>query len=118
MRTVRRFKLSKESYEEQRAARRYNPATVVEWVQGRRKRRMTLGAGDSDHLHFFTDDTLFIALSVNYRLDYVGIQVFDTAIDAEVGEVFFDTNLEAAFGRNWEAKSPMFLAKSMFEYIY
>ena len=118
MKTVKRYALSKETWDEQSAARRFNPATVVTWNQNRKEHFMTLGAGDSDHLHFFAEDELFIALSVNYQLGYVGIEIYDTKHGNIVWEVFFDNNLEAVFGRNWQAKSPMYLTKTLMQYGY
>jgi hypothetical protein len=84
MRTVHNFQLEEETLEEQFAAQRYNPATVLI----RNRQRMFLACGNSDTVRVFKDGKETFVLSYNRGLSYAGLQIFDTYTGEETGSVF------------------------------
>lgn len=84
MRTVHDFKLEEETLEEQFAAQRYNPATVLI----RNKKRMVLDCGTSDTVRVFKEGKETFVLSYNRGMNYVGLQIFDTYTGEESDSVF------------------------------
>jgi len=90
MRTYRkRIDICEESLESQAKARRYNPAMVATFRYRHKNHEITLDAGTSDRIRFFHEDQFFIVLSANWRLDYVGIQVYDMDNQWETAKAFF-----------------------------
>jgi hypothetical protein len=90
MRTFHNFTLRKESWESQREAGRYNPAT--ELVTG--KHVFTLSCGDSDSVYMFREYDELIVLSLNTRYDYCGVEIFDLKTGSEIGNVFCQSEEE------------------------
>ncbi len=81
------FRLSDESVESQQQAGRYNPAQVCHFRIGAKHVSHTIGAGRSDDISVFTHGGLGVILTYNRRLDYVGLEVVDSA-GTLVGDVF------------------------------
>jgi hypothetical protein len=95
MRTYRMSpKFELESYAEQREAKRYNPAWQAVWKHKGKEVRGTLSAGNSDDLYFWHDKRYVFCVSVNTRLDYAGMQVFERKTGNEIGEVFAQNDWE------------------------
>lgn len=80
------FKIEKETYEEQRAAGRYNPGLVVLFRDKRGNHRVHIGAGYSDDVEVYREGDETFILSKNRRLDYVGLEIFRGS--QQVGEMF------------------------------
>ena len=66
------YEFDRETYDEQREAGRYNPATVIVW----RGHRYAIGAGTSDDLDLFTEGRALYVLARNRGLSYAGLEVF------------------------------------------
>jgi len=81
------YRTELESWESQRTAGRYNPATVLK-VDGHAA-EYTLGAGRSDSLTVFVQGNEILVLSVNHGLGYVGLEIFDSADGSQIGERFY-----------------------------
>ncbi len=73
-----RYKVCRESWESQRKAGRYNPASVLILKASKRSPRVrcVLSCGDSDDVSFYTDRGVIVVVSMNRGLDYCGLQVF------------------------------------------
>ena len=88
------YKICRESAESQRAAGRYNPASVLLWESTykrvKSRHRLILDAGESDYITVYRDkrEGLVFILSVNYRYDYCGLQVYSEPAGGPVGGVF------------------------------
>lgn len=118
------YKLEEETYEEQRISGRYNPATILVY----RGKRCSLACGDSDDVEAFIDgkgkEARIYVVSLNTRLDYVGLQVFDpTDIDdnkhcAEIGSVFCQgqEHYEECLGKRGLDLHPRTIAKYLEQY--
>ena len=77
MRTIHNYKLSLESWESQRDAGRYNPATVITYRDRHGIHNHVIGAGNSDQITVVRDGEHTIVLAANDSLGYCGIEVFD-----------------------------------------
>jgi hypothetical protein len=71
----------KESLEEQIAAGRYNPATVLSFkIPGTYGHKtVTLGKGTSDTMHVFYEGLRLYVTTSNEPLGYVGLEVFEVS---------------------------------------
>ncbi|KPK74221.1 MAG: hypothetical protein AMJ84_00070 [Acidithiobacillales bacterium SM23_46] len=93
MRTLKPFEyqLDRETWEEQRAAGRYNPATVVIW----RGHRYAIGAGTGDDLDLFEEGGALYVLARRDSLGYAGLEVFR---DGErIADTFTDYEEQAEY---------------------
>ena len=66
------YQIEKETYAEQRAAGRYNPASVLIW----RGLRHAIGAGDADNVDVFEQSGCLYVLATNRAIEYIGLQIF------------------------------------------
>lgn len=84
MRTVKphTYQLEPETYAEQRAAGRYNPASVIIW----RGLRHTIGAGSADNVDVLEQSGCLYVLATNRALGYIGLQIFQDG--AQVADCF------------------------------
>lgn len=106
MRTFRPWQTAPESYDSQREAGRYNPATELRYTTDETY-TVTIGAGTADELDVFIEGSLLFVLSTNQGLGYVGLQVFEGS--DEVGMSFMDSstpNVDYILGLTpiWRAK--------------
>lgn len=76
--------ISKESWESQRKAGRYNPALTACFAGV----EVLLPAGTSDTMTFWRDRTRVLLLTTNSRLGYAGLTEFDALDGSESGSVF------------------------------
>lgn len=83
-------KCVKENWESQRAAQRYNPATEFVFQYWNKEYRITLSCGDSDHIDLYRCGTDVYCVTMNQRLDYVGITrwTWDHGQFQESGDIF------------------------------
>lgn len=84
------FQAKKETYEEQRAAGRYNPGLVVLFRDRTGNHRVHIGAGYSDNIEVYREGDETFILSKNYRLGYVGLEIFQGS--RQVGEMFLQNS--------------------------
>lgn len=90
------YKVRRESWDSQRDAGRYNPASVIIYVdkpRGKRfgcRYRWVIPAGDGDGVYYYRDGREVLCLSVRRSLGYIGLCVWsmDSDDDTPVGEVF------------------------------
>ena len=78
-----------------------------------------IAAGRSDQVHVFKEDAMLYVLSVNYRFEYAGIEIFDATTGEEFESIFVDNewNLKEYFGSNWRHADPMMIAKKFREFL-
>lgn len=103
MRTDNRQSIIAETWEEQKAAGRYNPASVAVWRSARGCHRWTLNCGTSDDVNFYREAGLVYCVSINRGLGYVGIQAFSEITNGEIGDYFcqdYAANFDADFPKN------------------
>ncbi len=116
MKTYHDWALGSESWDEQRDAGRYNPASQVRIDGGP---VLTIGAGGGDTVDVFQEHGLYFVVSVNHGLEYCGLEVFDKDGDqlAE-GNVFLqaDHEVSEALGPRGVDLTPMVIAKRLSVY--
>lgn len=78
-----------------------------------------IAAGRSDQVHVFKEEATLYVLSINYRFEYAGIEVFDAATGEEQESIFVDNewNLKEYFGAKWRDAEPMTIVKKFMEYV-
>lgn len=114
---MRRIKVSfgRESFAEQCAAGRYNPARTVEAG----KVRFAISAGAGDSVEVFKEDGRFCVVTLNWRLGYVGLEIFDSS-GARVGDVFLQSDEQVAesLGPGGLDLRASTIARRLAEYVY
>ena len=110
------FTLEHENWEEQRDARRCNPALVLLFRDRTGNHRATISAGDSDYVHCFREGSLTYVLSINPGLGYAGLEVFEGA--QQVGNTFLQVDYEIAeiLGPRGLDLEPITIAKRLADY--
>jgi len=111
MRTLQphEYETERETIEEQSAAGRWNPATVVIW----RGMRHTIGAGTACGVDLFEEGGALVVLSRNSALDHAGLEIF------EDGERIADTfTQEPAQAEYINGLSAIYAAKRLADYCY
>ena len=117
MRRMDNYTLFPESLEDQRAAKRYHPATRIKFRDKNGTHFHTISCGTSDYVRVFRDGYLVVVLTWNTGLDYCGVEVFDGT--ERFGEYFTDKpNESLQLRKEWDQYEPVNLAKFLLEYIY
>jgi hypothetical protein len=80
------YRIAKESMEDMIAAGRFNPSLEITFADRRGRPTQKIAAGYEDDIHVYRHSGLTYVLSLNARLGYVGLEVFDGAEAA--GDVF------------------------------
>ena len=80
---------------------------------------MTVGAGRSDDISFFIEGNEMICVSINYQLDYVGIQVYSMEHEDDLAELFLqgDEQIKEILGRDWENRTPRHVARVLWSHL-
>ena len=97
MKKITNYQINKELFEAMRKAQRYNPALEIRFRDKSGQHTHTLSAGYDDDLYVYREASETYVLSLNTRLGYVGLQVFDGSDVA--GEIFLqDGQVEETIG--------------------
>ena len=86
MRKLKHYEVSWETPDDMVAAGRVNPGLEITFRRGRVAYKHKISAGNADDIHVYREGDQIFVLSVNDRLDYVGLEVF--AGDDRVGDIF------------------------------
>jgi len=86
MRRITNYRIQKESMEAMVKAQRYHPALEIQIRDRTGTHTHTLSAGYDDVLHVYREGQETYVLSLNPRMGYVGLQVFDGS--DEIGGIF------------------------------
>lgn len=112
------FSLKEESYESQRTAGRYHPASVAVWRDRTGKHAAVISAGGRDDVYMFREGTDIFCLALNTGLQYAGLEVFNEQTGKFEEGMFLqaDYEVEEILGRNGIDKSPIWIARVMASY--
>lgn len=93
------------SPEEVRSSRLINAGSVLEYEDT----AIPIAAGRSDLVHVFTESTVLYVLSINYKLEYIGLEIFDAGSGEEYETIFvsYDWELLEYLGTNWKDIPPL-----------
>jgi hypothetical protein len=86
MRRINNYRIFKETTEEMIAGGKFNPCLKITFVDGSGRHTHKLASGYGDKIHVYRNADLTCVLSVNERLGYVGLEIFNG--DDAVGDVF------------------------------
>ena len=78
-----------------------------------------IAAGRTDQVHVFKENALLFVMSINYRFEYAGLEVFDATTGEEHESIFVDSecNIRGYFGSRWRDAAPMTIAKKFRELL-
>jgi len=101
--------------EEMRSTQLINAGSVIDLLGV----VIPIAAGRSDQIHVFKEDAVLYVLSINYRFEYAGLEVFDATTGEELESIFVDNewNLKGHFGSRWRDAAPVTIAKKFREYL-
>jgi hypothetical protein len=99
MRRAKRFKIMKESLEDQVKGKRFNPCLEIVFRDRTGLHRHKISAGYSDEIHVFKNHGMNMVLSYNLKLGYVGLEAFQGG--ERVNDVFLcGSEMLAALGED------------------
>ena len=99
MKRMKNHSISKESTDEMIAAGRFNPSLEIVFEDSSGIHRNKLSAGYSDEIHIYSEGSLICILSINNRIGYIGLEVFDG--DQPFGDIFLQgEQILEALGKN------------------
>lgn len=114
MKRINHFRIAKESNANMITAGRYHPALEITFCDRFGKHTHTLSAGTDDVIHVYRKANLTCVLSVNARLGYVGLEVFNG--DEKAGDIFLQENQVAeVLGR--DDLAPFTIIRRLLDYI-
>ena len=92
------------TFEETRAARLVNAGRVIEY-EGI---TIPLKAGNSDRIYVYEESTLLYILNINRSLEYIGMEIFDSASGEQYDSLFIPNSVELYdyLGSLWEELPP------------
>lgn len=101
--------------EETRTTRLMNAGSVIEFE----KITIPISAGRSDQVHVFTESTVLYVLSVNYRHEYIGLEVFDAASGEEYNTMFinYEWELKEYLGAKWRELAPITIIRRFMKFL-
>ena len=114
MRRINRFSISKESYEDMLASRRFNPSLTISFRDKSGQHTHKLSAGYGDVLNVYREGIETYILSTKSMLGYVGLEVLEGP--DKTGEFFVeDHQVKEVLGR--DNLAPFNVIKRLREHI-
>lgn len=115
MRRINNYSISKESTEDMIKAGRFNPCLQITFRDKTGKHTHTLSAGYSDVLDVYREGTETFIFSTNFRLGYIGLEIFEGAEKA--GDIFLEGyQMKEVLGR--DDLTPLTIIRRLKNYIY
>lgn len=98
-----------------RSTKLLNAGSVIE-VKGT---AIPIVAGRSDQVHVFIESTVLYVLSINYRHDSIGMEVFDSASGEEYDSIFLQCQWELHdyLGKKWRELSPISIIRRLMQFV-
>ncbi len=113
LRTIKDYNVFRCSWDDDRARVFYNPPLILHYGNN----ETVIGAGSSDAIYLFkihqTDEVML--LTINFGLDYTGLEVFDASL-SKVADVYFQGDWEVEEIGSLDDLSPITVAKRLYEY--
>ncbi len=97
--------------EETRTAKLINAGSVI-YYEGT---TIPIAAGRSDQVHVFKQSTVLYVLSTNYKLGYLGLEIFDASSGEEYEQIFlqYEWEIEEYLGTDWEQMEPATIVRKL-----
>ncbi len=90
MRAVKKYTISKESLEDMREAKRFNPCLEITFRDKKGVHHHKLNAGYDDYIYVYREHQETFILAQNPRLGYVGLEVFEGPVES--GDIFLEAH--------------------------
>ena len=90
MRAIKNYTISKESFEDMRKAKRFNPCLEITFQDKKGVHHYKLSAGYEDDIYVYREHQQTFILTQNHRLGYVGLEVFED--DGKAGDIFLEAH--------------------------
>ena len=90
MRKVKKYTISKESFEDMCKAKRFNPCLKITFRDKNGIHHHKLSAGYDDDIYVYREHQQTFILTQNPRLGYVGLEVFEA--DAKSADIFLEAH--------------------------
>lgn len=105
----------RKDYEEMNRQGMYNPPYRVT-VKDKHRTSFIIGAGTHDDVSVYKHQGLYVVLTVNSRLPYIGIETHEPITGEEVHNIFLqeDYAQEDALGKQWDHLTHNYLARILF----
>jgi hypothetical protein len=101
--------------EETRTTQLMNAGSVIEF-EGM---TIPIAAGRSDQVHVFKESTVLYVLSINYRHEYIGLEVLDAASGEEYNKIFinYEWELKEYLGAKWRELAPITIIRRFMKFL-
>lgn len=114
MKRIRNYSISKESTEDMIQGKRFNPCLEITFRDRSGQHTHKLTAGYDDELDLYRDGPETLVLSTNFKLGYIGLEVFEGT--DKTGEIFVEAHrVKEIIGR--ENLAPFNAIKRLREHI-
>lgn len=114
MKRVTSFSITKETFDDMRKAKRFNPCLEITLRDRTGIHTHKIKAGYSDEIHLYRENGITYVLSRNHGLGYFGLEAFEGS--DKLGEIFIESyQVKETIGRDDFA--PFNTIKQMAEYI-
>ena len=114
MRKVKKYKVSKESFEDMCKAKRFNPSLEITFRDKNGIHHHKLSAGYDDDIYVYREHKETFILTQNPRLGYVGLEVFEG--DTKSGDIFLEAHqVIEVLGR--EDLAPFTIVRRLEDYV-
>jgi hypothetical protein len=90
VRKVKRYTISKESFEDMCKAKRFNPCLKITFRDKKGVHHCKLSAGYQDDIYVYREHQETFILTQNLRLGYVGLEAFEG--DDKSGDIFLEAH--------------------------
>ena len=115
MRKITNYTISKESIEDMVKAKRFNPCLQITYRDRLGKHTHKLSAGYEDDIHVYREHGDTFVLTRNFRLGYVGLEVFNG--NESVGNIFLQgDDVTEILGR--DDLAPFTIIRRLKDYVY
>ena len=115
MRKVKKYTISKESFEDMCKAKRFNPCLKITFRDKNGIHHHQLSAGYDDDIYVYREHHQTFILTQNLRLGYVGLELFEG--DTKSGDIFLEAHqVIEVLGR--DDLSPLTVIRRLCDYLY
>ncbi len=116
MRKIKNYVIRKESVTDMLDAGRFNPSLEIQYKDRYGKYTKKLSSGYSDDISVYRQEDDTYVLSTNFRLGYVGLEVFNK--DSEESIFLEEYQANEVFGRDdWNEMMPQEIIRTLIEYL-
>ena len=115
MRKITNYNISKESIEDMVTAKRFNPCLQITFRDSSGAHTHKLSAGYEDEIHVYREHWDTFVLTQNFRLGYVGLEVFNG--NDSIGDIFLQgDDVTEILGK--DDLAPFTIIRRLKDYVY